>query len=114
MRLANQKGRMRVVHFSVQSNHLHLICEADNKQSLARGMQGLKISLARRLNAQWKRSGQVFLERYHRTDLTSPLQLRNAIRYVLQNVIRHMSARPSTDTKKTGHTSGAGLRRCQP
>ena len=108
LRAANAKGRLRVVHFSVQSNHVHLICEAADKQSLARGMQGLKGSMARRLNTLWGRSGTVFSERYHRTDLTSPRQVRNAIRYVLQNLLRHSSARrPSSQPQSGGRTTGA-------
>src|SRR4029453_16164418 len=40
----------RLVHHSVQSNHLHLICEAADRLALSRGMQGLAIRLARGLN----------------------------------------------------------------
>src|SRR5438445_10705607 len=34
---------MRIVHYSIQGNHLHLLVEADDRDSLARGMQGLAI-----------------------------------------------------------------------
>src|SRR5436190_21601009 len=36
---------MRVVHFSVQGNHLHLLVEAEGVESLSRGMQGLSIRI---------------------------------------------------------------------
>src|SRR4051812_44683351 len=37
----------RVVEFSFQSNHLHLIVEADDTSSLSKGMTGLCVRLAR-------------------------------------------------------------------
>ena len=33
---------MVVVHYSVQSNHLHLLVEVTDKVALSRGMQGLR------------------------------------------------------------------------
>ena len=40
----------RLVHFSVMSNHLHFVVEAENQTSLSRGMQGLLVRIARGLN----------------------------------------------------------------
>jgi REP element-mobilizing transposase RayT len=80
----------RVIHISIQSNHLHLLVEADDKRALARGMQGFAISAAKRLNrALRRRRGDVFAYRYHATALTNPTQARNAIAYVLNNWRRH-------------------------
>jgi REP element-mobilizing transposase RayT len=81
----------RIVHFTIQRNHLHLLAEADNKQALSRGVQGFLISAARRINAAASRSkrGSVFPDRYHERILRSPKQCRNAIRYVLNNWRRH-------------------------
>src|SRR6185295_4164111 len=55
----------RVVHFNLLSNHLHLICEADSKEALAKGMQGLNVRFARGINRILGRRGAVFAERYH-------------------------------------------------
>src|SRR5687768_15372348 len=41
----------RIAHVSIQSNHLHLIVEADSSDALARGMQAFCISTAKHLNA---------------------------------------------------------------
>ena len=43
------RGRFgaRLVEYSVQGNHLHLIVEADDSAALSRGMQGLTIRIAR-------------------------------------------------------------------
>ena len=80
----------RVVHASIQSNHVHLLVEADDKQALTRGMQGFAISAAKRLNRELRRKrGDVFPFRYHATPITSPTQARNAIAYILNNWRRH-------------------------
>jgi len=49
----------RLVHFSVQRDHLHLIAEASDRRALSRGMQGLTIRVARAVNRQLGRSGSV-------------------------------------------------------
>ena len=50
----------RLIEFSVQSNHLHLLCEARDRRALARGLQGLLIRIARGLNRLLGRRGRVF------------------------------------------------------
>ncbi|HEY1546514.1 MAG TPA: transposase [Kofleriaceae bacterium] len=86
------KPFFRVVEFNVLSNHVHLICEADDAMSLARGVQGLAIRLARRLNTALKRKGKFFGPRYHAVQLRSPAQVRNTLRYVLLNRKHHAAA----------------------
>ena len=89
---ARRRTSFRVTHFSIQSNHIHLIVEAGSKTTLMRGLRGLGIWLARRVNERLGRHGQVLAERYHARPLTTPLAVRNAIVYVLQN---HRHHRPS-------------------
>jgi putative transposase len=79
----------RLVHYSVQSNHLHLIVEGSGRLALARGMQGLAIRMARALNRLWRRLGSVFEDRYHDRILRSPREVWNALRYVLCNARKH-------------------------
>ena len=83
----------RVIHLSVQGNHLHLIQEASNDAALALGMRGLGVRLARGLNALMDRHGPVFAERYHAHLLRSPAEVRNALRYVLDNFASHAERR---------------------
>ena len=73
----------RVVHMSLQGNHIHLLCEADNKQALSRGVWGFEISAGRHINGQLGRSGQVFADRYHVRSMSSLRQTRNCVSYVL-------------------------------
>jgi REP element-mobilizing transposase RayT len=79
----------RVVHFSVQSNHLHLVVEAHDNEALSRGMQGLSIRLARAVNRALGARGSVFADRYHAHELRTPREVRNALCYVLQNWRKH-------------------------
>jgi REP element-mobilizing transposase RayT len=73
----------RIVHFSIQKNHLHLMVEAQDRSFLSRGMLGLAARLARALNREPHAKGRVWGERYHARDLKTPREVRNAIVYVL-------------------------------
>ncbi len=79
----------RLVHFSVQSNHLHLIAEAADRRALSRGMQGIAIRVARAVNGVLSRTGRVFADRYHARALTTPRATYFALRYVLLNARKH-------------------------
>jgi REP element-mobilizing transposase RayT len=92
---AAKREDFRIVHLSIQSNHVHLLIEAANKIALAKGMQGFQISAARHLNRAIskrrgrRRAGRVFSDRYHARVLRSPKQARHALAYVLNNWRRH-------------------------
>jgi hypothetical protein len=60
---------MRLIHFSIQSSHIRMVVEARNARALSRGMQGLTVRIARRLNRLWGRTGAVFADRYHSRSL---------------------------------------------
>jgi REP element-mobilizing transposase RayT len=85
------RGRLglRVVEFSVLSNHLHLVVEADDSVALSRGMQGLAIRVAKALNALLGRSGRIFADHYHSRLLRTPTDLVRALRYVAGNALHH-------------------------
>ena len=92
-----ERRNFRVVHISIQGHHIHVLCEADDRRALANGVRGLSISAARRLNAAIAaelglpkpRVGQVFIDRYHATQIHHPRQARNALAYVLNNWRKH-------------------------
>ena len=88
-RAGREYGAFRLVHFVVLSDHLHLIVEAKNQQALARGMQGLLVRVARRLNTLWQRRGRVVSDRFHDRILKTPREVRNALGYVLKNAKKH-------------------------
>jgi putative transposase len=91
---ASDEG-FRVVHFSVQKNHLHLIVEATGAGELSRGMQGLNVRVARAVNRLLGARGRVWRERYHARELETPRAVRNAIVYVLMNARKHGARIPS-------------------
>ena len=80
---------MRVIHFSAQGNHAHLIVEVDESEALSRGMQGLQIRMARGLNRAWKRNGPVFEKRFHHRVLRTPREVRNGVAYTVLNCRKH-------------------------
>lgn len=84
-----RKDEFRICQFSIQGNHIHLICEASSAASLARGIQGWAIRVARGLNGHLGRTGAVFDDRYHEEVIKTPTQTRHALCYVLQNARRH-------------------------
>jgi len=55
----------RLIEYSIQSNHLHFVVEAQDKIALARGMKGLLVRVAKALNGAWERTGRVVGDRYH-------------------------------------------------
>lgn len=87
------KAGFRVVQYAVMGNHLHLVVEASDRRRLARGMQGLKVRLARGLNKVLGRRGRLFRERYHVRALRTPREVRNHLGYVLNNLRRHAAQR---------------------
>ncbi|HEY4244074.1 MAG TPA: transposase [Kofleriaceae bacterium] len=99
---------MRLVHASVQSNHIHLLVEAADKVELAKGMQGFQISAAKHLNRTLRRKGGVFPDRYHAHILRTPREAKNAVTYVLTNWRKHGTATVAAfDPCSTAHTFAA-------
>ena len=98
------RSNFRIVHLSIQGNHIHLLCEADDRIALANGIRGFCVSAARRLNLAISkergetRRGRVFTDRYHATTITHPRQARNALAYVLNNWRKHRDDRGAMRT----------------
>jgi len=93
----SHKPDFRIVHFNIESNHLHFIIEAASNRARSRGVAGLKVSIARRVNGYLGRRGALFGDRYHARALRTPREVRNAIRYVLTNAIHHGAAPSARD-----------------
>jgi len=92
-----QKMGLKVIHFSLQSNHVHLITEAENNKILTKGMRALTITFSKGL-----KKGRVQLERYHLHVLKTLRETKHAIRYVLFNEQKHSQ---KTFTKVDGYSS---------
>ncbi len=85
------RAAFRVIVFSVQADHVHLVVEADAGRRLVRGLQGLAIRVAKAVNRVLGRCGTVWSDRYHARALTTPRAVRHALVYVLQNWAKHRS-----------------------
>src|SRR5213083_836153 len=94
---AASHGGFRVLQFSVQDDHVHLIVEADDTRALRRGLRGLAIRVARAVNRALGRRGAVWGDRYHARALTSPRAVRHAIVYVLRNRWKHCEGERGLD-----------------
>jgi REP element-mobilizing transposase RayT len=88
-RYGHDRFGMRLAEFSVQSNHVHLIVEAEDRRALARGIQGLAIRVARGVNRAADREGKVFADRYHAHVLRTLTEVKNAVHYVRHNLQKH-------------------------
>ena len=93
--MRDSRGRfgMRVLHYAVLGNHVHLFVEVDGPDSLVRGMRGLCTRLAMRLNKLFDRKGPLFADRYHARACTTPLEVKRALGYVLLNARKHAAAK---------------------
>jgi REP element-mobilizing transposase RayT len=98
IRALAERADFRVVHFSLQRNHLHFLIEAASNAALESGMHRLTIRLVKGINASLGRSGKVFDGRYHSTPITTPTQARNALAYVLNNWRKHNEDERSPET----------------
>lgn len=91
----------RIIHFSVQGNHIHLIVETPGKDSLFRAMKGLGVRVARKMNGMMGRRGRVIGDRYHAGLLRSHRQAVRAVHYVRENHRKHFAKK---DDWRTGTT----------
>ena len=84
-----ERPGFRLVQYSLQGNHAHLIVEAHDRAALGRGMMSIASRLARAVNRIAGRTGEVLADRYHVRMLSTPREVHRALRYVLLNSRKH-------------------------
>ena len=99
---AGTNGRFRVLEFSIQKDHLHLLVEANGPTGFERGVRGLAIRIARLVNRLLGRRGSVWADRYHARLLRTPREVRNALVYVLNNFRKHVRGARGLDPYSSG------------
>jgi len=77
------RTNFRIVHLSIQGEHIHLLCEADDRIALANGIRGFCVSAT----------------------ITHPRQARNALAYVLNNWRKHRDDRGAMRTAQVDRYS---------
>ncbi|HKA86723.1 MAG TPA: transposase, partial [Haliangiales bacterium] len=90
-RRARRELPCRVVHFTIQKDHIHMIVEAADRTALSRGVQGLASGIARVVNRTAGCAGGLWRDRYHARPLRTPTEVRNCLIYVLRNGLKHGS-----------------------
>jgi hypothetical protein len=107
----SSRDAFRLLHFSVQRDHIHLLVEADEPLRLTRGLQGLAIRAAKSCNRALGRCGSFWADRYHSRSLATPREVRNALVYVLANVKKHVPGTPSPVARARTWLARVGWRR---
>ena len=99
---AASNATFRIVHFSIQTDHLHAIVEADDARALSLGVAGFRIRCARAINRAFHRAGPVWSGKYHARALRTPGETRTAIVYVLLNWKKHVRGAYGVDEYSSG------------
>ncbi len=79
---------INVVHFSVQSNHVHLLAESRSRSLLASGMKSLTIRLAKGINSIHGTIGKIFIDRFYLHVLKTPTEVKEALTYIFKNTAK--------------------------
>ncbi|HKA87629.1 MAG TPA: transposase [Haliangiales bacterium] len=96
-RRARRELLCRVVYFTIQKDHIHMIVEAADRAALSRGVQGLASGIARVVNRTAGCAGGLWRDRYHARPLRTPTEVRNCLIYVLRNGFKHGSTAFAVD-----------------
>jgi REP element-mobilizing transposase RayT len=83
----------QIVHYSIQSNHVHLVAEARDRRAVTRAMQGFMIAFAKSLNKILARAGKVWADRYYARDIVGSREMKNVLAYVFHNAKKHGTLR---------------------
>jgi hypothetical protein len=92
---AIMRGRlkgMKVIHYTLEYNHVHLLVEAHCHKIMHKGMQAFGISIAKAINKIKITKGTVYKHRYHLRKINSPRELKNVLHYIFHNGIHHKRA----------------------
>ena len=117
VREVSQEKRFRIVHFTIQEDHLHLVVETFTAETLRYGMSRFVIRVAKRVNKVWGRRGTFWKERYHARPFQSRREAWNVLRYCLNNGRKHgvWKSRSQPDPYSSGRWfDGWSDGRCEP
>lgn len=105
---------VRVIHYSIQSDHLHLMVESSDGTALSRQMQLLFSRIAMRVNRIAHRRGALFRDRHHRHELRTPTETRRALVYILFNDRKHAAGRSWVVAWREGFSSAPWFTKWDP
>lgn len=96
IRRARLKG-LKVIHYTLEYNHVHLLVESADNGVLHKGMQAFGITIAKAINKIKRTKGVVYKNRYHLRIINSPKQLKNVLHYIFNNGIKHKRTKSKID-----------------
>jgi len=91
---ARKKG-LAVIHYTLEFDHIHLLVESGDHQELGKAMQSLGVCFSKAINRLRGIKGTVFKTRYHLRKLKTPTEIRNVIKYILGNTVKHGATKTS-------------------
>lgn len=80
---------LKILHYSLLKDHLHILVEARDNDQLTRGMRSFGARFGKAIRKIVGGRGSVFKGRFHLQVITNPTQMRNALTYVLENFSKH-------------------------
>ena len=89
---ARKKG-LRIIHFSLEYDHVHLLVEAADNVELGKGMQSFGVTLSKAINRMRKMKGTVYKHRYHFRQISSSRELKYVMKYIFSNGVKHGTAK---------------------
>lgn len=93
---------LHVLHYSILSNHIHMIVEAKDKKALRSGMSSIATSFAIASQRLFHIKGAIFHGRYHLKVIRTIRQMRNTLEYVLLNYCKHVDFVEHIDSFSSG------------
>lgn len=88
-----RKQGLRIIHFSLEYDHVHLLVEAADNLVLGKGMQAFGVTLSKAINRLKKLNGEVYKHRYHFRKITSTRELKVVMNYIFSNGMKHKTAK---------------------
>lgn len=82
---------LAIIHYTLEYDHVHLLAEVRDNQTLGKGMQSFGITFSKGINKLQAAKGKVFKTRYHLRKLKSSKEIKNVVGYILGNDVKHKS-----------------------
>lgn len=83
---------LRILHYTLEFDHIHMLIEADNNHQLSRGMQSFGITFSKGINKLKKLQGNVYKNRYHLRLIKTYKEIKNVMNYILSNGVKHKTS----------------------
>ena len=88
VRRYRERYQLKVFHWVIMNNHLHLLLWAADGTKLSKAMQGLALAYTSRFNRKYARVGQLWQGRYKSFPVEESAYLLECGRYIERNPVR--------------------------